>query len=162
MARRDPLSPTPMPTILRYGNCSPVRSNRSRIGFLRAAAVRGRFDAVPVRGRPRTRFGTQETGPGGARNCPVSAQSQLLLPASRFFSLQPQSAMPISFYLAFLHILRFGLSAGVSAVATAGKSRSFVGPTRRLEGHGGGNGTASLRRSEAYSGGSTEAKATAV
>src|SRR4029077_16172980 len=67
-------------------HCSSVRSNRNRVGFLRAAIFRGHFDAVPVRSR-RDRL-VRRNRARCTRNCPFSPQPQLLLPASRFF-LQP-------------------------------------------------------------------------
>src|SRR6266446_1170294 len=53
-------------------HCSSVRSNRNRVGFLRAATFRGHFDAVPVRSR-RDRL-VRRNRARCARNCPLSPQ----------------------------------------------------------------------------------------
>jgi len=97
MAHRDPSSPTPMPTILRYGIAVLSVAIAIGLDFFLLRQFRGHFDAVPVRGR-RDRLVRQEPGQVCSQ---LSSQSSALITSSCI----PFFSSPISYadlvYLTF-------------------------------------------------------------
>jgi len=120
---RDPSSPTPMPTILRYGIAFLSVAIAIGLDFFLLRQFEAFLDAVLFAVAATVWYAG--TLASCACNCPFSPQPQLLVSASRFF-LQPNKLCRSRLFN-LLRILRLGCRLGQRR-ATTGRARPSSGP----------------------------------